>query len=778
MFSKYFYYIFVLSCIFSSASIVAQDCNVTIQGRVIDEASQLPLSYVNVYLQESSQGVATDDEGRFLFNNICIGHYHIIFSHIGCEDYKLHIDLEKDTVIDVTLLHTETSLSTVVIQGHKDNVGTQPNLTVNRKKIEDSNNQNLSGLIENETGVHLIKNGSGISKPVVQGLYGNRLTILNNGVPQSGQQWGNDHSPEIDPFAADNITILKGASAIEYSGGNLGSVILVEPKRITREPHLHGQVNYSFESNGRGSNLNVRLEKFSSKLAWRLNGTLRKYGDRRSSDYYLNNTGLEEANLSLQLEKSWNDKLFVDFYASTFNNKLGILRGAHVANLMDLEQAFQQTVPFYTESDFSYGIDAPKQHVSHQLAKLKAKYYSSEKSVIELVLAGQLNSRQEFDIRRSGRSDIPALSLSQTTFNADLTYSKEFADNWSMKLGNQNIFTDNTNDPETGILPLIPDYFSFESGFFITLSKKINRTQFKSGFRYDYENQKAVTITNSVPKEIVRYDNQFQNVSGLFAIEVDVTDQQTLSFNTGLSMRNPEVNELYSNGLHQGVSGIEEGDVHLKSESAVKNTLEYKWLPSSSFSFNALVYHQYFNDYIYLSPQEEIRLTIRGAFPVFKYEQTNASIYGLDISTQFTLSNSLIGQLKYSYLRGDDLQNNMPLVFMPPNSLFGSFTYRTHGSMEISPRVTLDELEVEFNNRYVFQQSHILPEQDFVAPPAAYNLLGMKVSTNVFFPSYKFRVFVKADNILNVKYRDYLNRQRYFADDIGVSYTFGLNLKF
>ncbi|HAW04367.1 MAG TPA: TonB-dependent receptor, partial [Saprospirales bacterium] len=123
--------------------LLAQDCSISIQGRVVDEVSQLPLSYVNVYLQETSQGAATDNDGRFFFKNVCVGHYHIIFSHIGCEDSKLHIDLERDTVINVDLDHSDHSLGTVVIQGPKDNVSTQPNLSVNRKKIEDSSNQNL-----------------------------------------------------------------------------------------------------------------------------------------------------------------------------------------------------------------------------------------------------------------------------------------------------------------------------------------------------------------------------------------------------------------------------------------------------------------------------------------------------------------------------------------------------------------------------------------------------------------------------------------------------------
>ena len=243
-------------------------------------------------------------------------------------------------------------------------------------------------------------------------------------------------------------------------------------------------------------------------------------------------------------------------------------------------------------------------------------------------------------------------------------------------------------------------------------------------------------------------------------------------------MRNPAINEQYSSGLHQGVSGIEEGSVDLKTEKAFKNTVEYEWLQNANFSLNALVYHQHFRDYIFLNPQDEFRFTIRGAFPVFKYEQTDANICGLDLSTQFTISNSFFGVLKYSYLKGDDIRNNTPLIFMPPNRLFGSLTYKLKKSVKLSKNVRLKEPEIEVNNRLVFEQTKLLSEQDFVQPPPSYSLLRFKISSNLVFSSYKVRCFVKTVNLLNVRYRDYLNRQRYFADDTGLSVTIGFGFKF
>jgi iron complex outermembrane receptor protein len=775
MFNKVHLYFFV--CLLS-LSTQAQNCNITLKGSVIDEGTQLPLSFVNVFVQETYRGTITNDKGNFTIDSLCSGEFHLIFSHIGCEQIKIHIDLEQDTTLSIVLSHTINSLGTITIKEKRETLNNQPNISISRESIEDNSNKNLAGLLENETGVHLLKNGSGMAIPIVHGLYGNRLTIINNGVIQSGQQWGTDHSPEIDPMSSDKISIIKGASAIEYGGGNLGSVILIDQKKIINEPHLHGQLNYAYESNGKGNNLNFRLEKYSSLFSWRINGTLKKYGDKNTPHYYLNNTGVEEADLSIQIEKSLRDKLFLNFYGSTFNSTIGILRGSHIGNLSDLNEALTREIPFFTEDNFSYKIDAPHQKVSHHLAKFKAKYLFNENQKLEIIAALQINDREEYDIRRGKRTEKPSMSLLQYTFNSEIKYLQYLNNEWKLKIGNQSTITDNTNNPETGILPLIPDYLTFKSGLFTTISKDKNKTHFNLGIRYDIEYQDVVTITKTIPKEIVRYNNDYHNISALSSLKFDISKNQFLSFNSGYASRNPAINEFYSSGLHQGVSGIEEGEINLKTEKAIKNTLEYKWFPNTDFTFNALIYHQYFKDYIFLKPENEMRLTIRGAFPVFNYEQTNANIYGLDISTQFTINNLFFGLLKYSYLKGQDIKNHIPLIFMPPNSLFGSLKYQLKGSKKLSQNVRTEKAELEINNKFVFEQKNILVDQDFIQPPPSYNLFGAKISTNLIFANYKIRIFAKAENIFNIEYREYLNRHRYFADDVGLSITFGLNFKF
>ncbi len=454
-----------------------------------------------------------------------------------------------------------------------------------------------------------------------------------------------------------------------------------------------------------------------------------------------------------------------------------MLRGSHIGNLTDLEDALEREIPFFTKDNFSYKIDAPKQKVHHHLLKIHSKYFIDDTQWLDFTFAGQLNNRQEFDVRRSGRSDIPALSLQQYSYFFEGKHQKIFKNKLKLKSGIQYNITDNTNNPETGILPLIPDYLSYETGVYLLTSKTINKSFFEIGLRYDNVKQNVAAISRSIPRKIIRYNNNFQNFSASGGWIYSVSNDFSFSYNIGYATRNPATNELYSNGLHQGVSGIEEGNIVLQTEKSLKTTLGFNANIKDKFSFESLVYYQNINDFIYLNPQDEIRLTIRGAFPVFKYEQTNAKIYGVDISGKYQISKSLQTKLDYSFIKANDLNNNLPLINFPSNNIRGSIVYEFSKSITVGKK-QLENFTIQLNNLYVFKQKNILKEQDFVLPPTGYNLLGIKIATDVQLKKTRLRLTVKADNVLNLSYRNYLNRQRYFANDLGINVTFGCSLKF
>lgn len=755
-----------------SISLMGQDCKITLSGYIFDKGTNIPLEFSNVYLEGTTVGAVSDADGFFQIPNLCPKSYHIRVSHIGCEPSQYFLKIQEDTLIEFHLEHHLELLDEVIVHGSQEDNSTQVSSTISREAIASKSNKNLSDILESIAGVSVLKSGTGISKPVIHGLYGNRVSILNNGVSQAGQQWGNDHAPEIDPFVAKHLSVVKGAAALAHSSNSLGGVVLVETEHINEDPHLHGEAQYIFQSNGLGHTINTSLEKSSDWAAWRITGTWKQQGDNRSPDYFLTNTGKKEANIALQLEKEFNSKWHSSLYYSLFNTEIGVLRGSHIGNLTDLKSAIQSPKPLFTNDEFSYKINAPRQSVQHHLLKLESKYFLTESQVLKFKYGGQINQRKEFDIRRGGRTDTPTLSLVQYSHFGEGIYQNAFSNDLFLKTGLQFTVVDNTNQPETGVSPLIPDYRSFQPGVFAVIQQSKNRLFWEFGGRYDLKNINVVTITSTIPRTIERFRHDFHNYAFSTGLKYNINPRFKTNLNIGYMARTPEVNELYSFGLHQGVSGLEEGNRTLSVEKSLKIVLSNDFRIQDKLFFQVLGYYQNIDSYIYLQPQNEFRLTIRGAFPVFIYEQTDATIYGTDILFKYEPRKDWKFLAKYAIVRGQDTAQNLPLINMPADNLYGALTY------SFSEGDYFKNTQLSVNGKYVFQQHRLEEEQDFLATPTAYFLLGLTASTAIEWEESKLKFHLSVENALNEKYRDYLNRLRYFADETGVNVVIGVNFSF
>ncbi len=782
----------ILLCLFLTFSffrVQAQDCALTLSGYILDKGTSYPLPYSTVYLVDQKIGTTADAEGYFSFPNLCASDYHLEFSHIGCEDEHQFFSLKSDTTINITLNHHAELLDEVVIHGDKSEHSAQVSNSISSEEIAKNSSKNLSDLLENIAGVSVIKNGSGISKPVIHGLYGNRISVLNNGIAQAGQQWGNDHAPEIDPFLANHLSVVKGAGALAYGGNSLGGVVMVEVDKIQEDPHLHGKVNYIFQTNGQGHTVNAQLEKSDKWVAWRITGTLKNQGDTKTPDYFLTNTGKREGNFAVQLEKKIN-RWQHNAYYSLFNTTIGILRGAHIGNLTDLQQAIGKEVPFFTNENFNYDINAPKQEVQHHLLKLESKFLIDDHRVLTFRYGGQLNDRKEFDVRRGGGSDIPALSMQQFNHFIETTFDRSFDNGSLLKSGYQFNFVDNTNDnATTGRLPLIPDYRAIKNSIFTIFQKEQDAFLYEIGGRYDWQYMEVLPLLKDERGQISVGDfkHNFHNISFSTGVKYRLSQNFKTNLNLGYVLRSPEVNELYSNGLHQGVAGIERGNADLSPEKSFKAIWATDWNIRQKIFAQAVFYYQNIEDYIFLAPQNEFQLDIRGAFPIFLYEQTDARIFGTDLLLSYEPVEALKLTTKYAFVRGDDTRNNLPLISLPANNLSGNLTY----SLEDGQRFKSTSFGI--NGKYIFQQNHLLTDnsrfpdrgvnsllqgQDFLAPPAAYFLLGFNFSTKIPLAEGDLQFSVNVENALNTRYRDYLNRLRYFSDEVGRNVNLRINYNF
>lgn len=742
-----------------------------IMGYVKHAQTGEPIPFANLFLEEEGRGTVTDENGFFQLTKVATHQVTISVTYLSCLPKQVELEVQEDTTVAIFLNENTNQLTEVLVADRKA-TSLQASEQINRDELEQQASKKLAEVLESVVGVSNLKTGANVAKPVIHGLFGSRIAILNNGVIQEGQQWGDDHSPAVDPLFADQITVIKGVSALAYQGSTLGGLIKLNPKKIAKQKGITGRTSYFFNTNGLGHGLHAQVQQYTPVLAWKIAGTLKKNGDQSTSNYFLNNTGTEEANIAIQLERSFGEKWHHQLYFSSFNTRLGILRGTHIGNTTDLTSALSRSEPFFTEPDFSYEIAAPRQEVNHHLWKWHSSYWFNDRTWLEMTYSGQWDSRKEFDVRRGGRSDKPSLDLSQVSHFVEAKYQQIFSDYCTIKAGVQHTNTSNKNDAGTGILPLIPDYLRYKIGAFAVAQAATKHWSLEFGARYDFVLQNVAAISRDLPRRILRYQNPFHQFSAAVGVQYQPNKTWSIQYNLGYASRPPSINELYSNGLHQGLASMEIGDPNLEVEQGIKTTLGAKVNLLKSWSIEALAYYQHLDNFIYLSPTNELELTIRGAFPVFHYTQTEAQIFGLDLQSTYNISKNWRLEAKYSYLRGNDLTEKMPLIDMPANNLQAAIHYQLQ---TLGP---LEKFECSLEVQHVFRQNHLLLEQDFVASPSAYTLLDAKVSANYPLKKGQLKFYVQGENLLNVAYRDYLNRQRYFADDLGINITVGATWTF
>lgn len=748
----------------------AEDCHLSFQGTVIDMKTKEALPIAAIWLVGPEKGTTTDEKGRFKIDGLCAGTFTADIHYLGYVEKHIQITLPQQNELFVLMEEDQMLIDEVTVEGEAIAPDkTQSEVSLSEAELARSSGKSLGESLQDLPGVSSLKTGPTISKPIINGLHSNRILILNNGLRQEGQQWGTEHAPEIDPMMATQISVVKGAAAVRYGPEAIGGIVVVEPPALPyQHKHLHGNVRLMGSDNGRMGSASGSLQGGLGKsktMAWRLQGTGRRAGDFSAPDYSLTNTGLREVDFSGAIGYKKNDWL-AEAYYSRFATELGILRSAHIGNLTDLEAAFQSERPLIVE-DFSYKINNPRQVISHDLAKTTLAK-KGRLGDLKLVYGYQRNLRKEFDVRRGGRGEKPALDMDLLTHSADLIWDQRTWQKLRGQVGSSFIYQENRNVPGTGIKPLIPNYNSATTGIFMIERWMEDRWEVEAGLRFDNRSFQVFTFDEN--DEVIRPRYQFNNFSGTVGVVLKPADGWKLTSNLGSAWRPPNVSELYSQGLHHGAATIEEGNTELGTEQAFK-WINQLLLRKGRWTVDLSAYAQRINNYIYLQPQDEPRLTIRGAFPVYSYVQTDAFMAGADLSLSAQLSSQWQYDLKGSLIRAKDVTKDDFLIFMPSDRMQHSITWNY-------PFQTKKTFSASASYSAVRRQNRFPEGIDYVDPPAGYQLVGLNIGYGSQLFDNDYEIFLECTNLLNTSYREYLNRFRYYADELGRTITIRFNYKF
>ncbi len=777
---RYFKFLFIYFLLHTSIEATSQ-CTLRFSGKVTDADTKELLEGTIIEIKEIQLKVVTNKSGEFKIEGLCPGHYDIIISHVGCQSLTTHIHIKDDFSQEYVLEHASGQLSEITVVGKTKN--SKPSDELKGRTLESVKGLSLGESLKKITGVNVLQTGTNIYKPVIHGLHSNRVLILNNGIRQEGQQWGNEHAPEVDPYIANRISVIKGAATMRYGGDAIGGIILVEPKLLRVAPGVGGEINIAGFSNNKMGAFSAILEGNFTKthaLSWRIQGTLKRGGNAKTLNYWLANSGLTEYNFSATAgwrKSTWGTELFY----SQFNTRLGIFLGSHIGNTTDLINAINSNEPpgYIKNVGFTYKIDRPYQEVQHHLVKSKTFFNTGTIGRLNFIGSFQYNNRKEYDVKRFQSSeDVPQLDLSIATAAMDMVWDHFTWKNLRGTMGVSSMFQDNQYSRRL----FIPNYQSVNTGFFVIEKWEQKKFLLEAGLRYDYRN--FFNTTNNTGRNYP--DRNYSSVSGNTGITFRIADGFSINAMASTAWRAPNVNELYSDGLHHGAARIEKGDSSLLAERANSlmtgiNFTKNKW------SFEISTYTKHINDFIYLAPTYPPQLTIRGAFPSFRFQQTNARLNGVDISVGYEINHHIKWSGKASLLRAWNRTDKDWLIQMPADRIENEIEYSFNNGKFFK------ESYLKLNVQNVLKQSRVpvfgnievtrtdgskYLASDYAPPPPAYMLFGVEMGSQLSIGNKDLIVTLAATNLFNNAYRDYMNAFRYYADEMGRNISLRIKMPF
>lgn len=761
-------------------------CDCFIHGVVLDNASKQPIVGAVVFVKEQNKGTTTDVNGHYHIANLCQGTYTIIGRIVGYQDKTYTVKLVHEAEQEIKLSEGELHLANIDIKAEKIDNLTQTKNVLENAALDQTRGQSLGETLKQISGVTTLQTGSSISKPVIHGMHSNRVLIMNNGIRQEGQQWGSEHAPEIDPFVAKKITVLKGAAGVRYGSDAIAGVIMLEPEALPDSTKIGGEVNTVYFTNGNQivtsgileGGLRPKKAVTPQSFGYRMQGTFKRGGDISTPNYQLANTGVSEINFSIGANykrRNWQSEIFF----SQFNTQIGVFSGSHIGNVTDLIEAIKRGSPLsiYTPETFTYNIDRPYQDVQHNLLKLKS-IHQLQGGKLSLTLGRQYNYRKEVDILRGDKNLVQLFQL--TTYTGELLF--EHKPLFKLLTGSigvnanfqQNLTTGTLREPRSSTV-LIPNFQNLTGGVFLIERIVRNRWEVESGVRYDFRNLDVYRIPRG-QQDVIENNKQNENFTGTFGLNFRPNSQWNFLFNLTSAWRAPTVNELYSDGVHHGAASYEKGDESLNAEVATNLSFTTNYI-TKLFQLELHVYNNYIRNFIFLFPTGRPTLTIRGAFPEFWYTQTNARFRGIDLSGNFQIQKHISLNSKLSFLQAQDITHAQPLIMIPPNRWENTLRYEWKKS-----GISLTNLYVAKQNRVptkvIFSEiptDEIIFNQyggDFAPPPPAYMLWSTAFTQQLKFNNRTgLDLSLTVSNLLNTAYRDYLNRFRYFADEIGRNFV-------
>lgn len=728
----------LLAAILAGSPMLPSPAGHALSGRVVDSTGA-PISGALVVIEEAHRSTSTDRTGHYMLRDVPEGVHGVSYRAIGFRPAIRRItiagrDLEINVTLQATIVElppiqtTATPLATSALESP------QPLTVLQGDALRRANAPSIGDVLDGQPGVRSYSTGNGIAKPVIRGLSGNRVLVLDNGQRTESQQWGDEHAPNIETAAAERIEVVRGPASVLYGSDALGGVINVVPRELpdagSGATLIRGRADAAWTSNGNMPDGSMLVEGATGALGFRGIVSGRLGEDVHAPTGPLDNTGLSMLTGSAAL--GWRAG-----WGSITGN--WSRRGERLEVHEDPEEAPEAT---------------PFQRVITDRALLTGNL-SIGTSRLEMDLGWERNARREFESAMAGSIGDVALGLRATTWTSNAHLHHAASSRVSGVVGAQWLRSEVTTSGEETLVPGSRTTNLAAYGF---EQLDLGRLQLSLGARFDWR-----TLDNDAASalELAAGSQAWTALSGNAGLLFRLGEPAVLVFNVGRGFRAPSAFELFARGEHEGTLRYEVGDPLLDTERALNADFALR-LHNEVLRGEVGVFTNRIDGYIYPDPTGEV--DPESDLQVYRIVQGDATLRGVEASMEWHASPIVHLRSSIDYTWGHNRTIDQPLAFIAPLRWQGSV--RLEAGQVGTIAAPWIEAGVEVN-----ATQHRLDPED--TPTDGYSLVRLGAGATWGGAEFTLQVH----NLLDVTYRGFLSRYKRYADEMGRSVRVGIGME-
>lgn len=707
----------------------------SLRGEVIDEQSRSRLAEVTVHIAGFEKSTHTDAKGRFQFDTIPEGQHTLQFTKTDYQHLEQTVDVNASTpYIQIELKRLALQLETIRVYGSNRNLSQfeeTTGLALDEAELQQRLGMTLANTLADEAGVAQRTMGQAVARPVIRGLGGNRLLILENGERTGDKSASSaDHAVSIDPTTAAGVEITRGPASLIYGSSTLGGVINVKNNNFPQILPKRLDMHLTFQGESVNSGLTtttgfvVPLGLFAGQLKW----NRRLASDTQTPLGKLENTRLSNVNFSTGASFI-KDGSYIGVSGSSYRSDYGI-PGSPEGHISGVNIALDRQ---RYEAQMAYRFNRP----GLDKVKLQAAY----------------TRYQHQELESNGRLGV---EFGVLTYN--FSTMAHVLDNAIMGVWGE------YRDHATGGFYWTPHTREFALAGFYLNQRDFDRFTLQGAIRYDIRRAEPFRDNGIVIRAGTVQRRDFNGVSGAASGIYHWTDKLSTGTTIMKTFRAPGIEELFSDGPHLATYSYEIGNVALEPENGY-GIEAFGRYATDRLNLNLAVFQNHIHGY--LTPinigKKEWGSGSAGWLWIYQYTGQNVVMNGAEIRIEGEVLPHFHVQLNMSYVNGTLEANGQPLARIPP----------LNGKTVFSYMPSLFHFHV--TSRFSGSQTRL---GEFEEPTDGYIVYDVGGYLNFSWGQLENMVVFEIENIFDTAHREHLSRIKSVMPEPGRNVKFLYKLNF